>query len=144
MREIALALRRFIDSDTGMTVTFPLEELLAHPERPVRLKSRGVTVAHVFFEETDQPWVKYRFEPLAKWQELGAVTDVFSRSPGRSLDTGLEVIAARVRAIEDLDLWLVSEDGSVTVGDFLFSIRDNQHFVRSYPRSLSPRRPDSQ
>lgn len=71
-----------------MTVTFPLEELLAHSER-LRLKSRGVIVAHLFFEETDQPWGKYRFEPLAKWQKLGAATDVFSRSPGRSLETGL-------------------------------------------------------
>lgn len=143
VQEIALALRRFIDSDMGMTLASPLEALLADPERPVRLKSRGVNVARLFFQETDYPWAKYRFEPLPRWRKLGAATEFFSKSPGKSLESGLKVIADRVRAIEDLDLWLTSEDGSITVGDFLFSIHGDQFLVRSYPRYLFPRRPDS-
>lgn len=140
VQEIAFALRRFIDSDMGRTLISPLEELLVDPEQPVRLQSRGSMVARLFFEETDDPSIKYRFEPLLRWRKLGSATEVFSESPGRSLESGLKVIEARVRAIEDLDLWLVSEDGSVTVGDFLFSIRDNQLVVRSYPRGLLPQR----
>lgn len=103
-------------------------------DRPVLLFRGDEAAAQLDLRGTDFPWVEYRFTPLQPWMDLGDATAVFSFSSRR----GREGIDLRVRAIEDLDLSLASEDGSVRVRDFLLHVRGDRALVRSFPRGVLP------
>lgn len=97
-------------------------------ERPVILYSGDEPVAKLVFRQTDYPWVEYKFTALEGWGRLGSAGEVFSRGARE----GMEGIHARVRAIEEFNLTLVSDDGSIRIRDFLLHVRDDRALVREF------------
>lgn len=111
-------------------------DLLVPPvlDRPVLLRSGTEVVARLTLVDRDQPWLHFHFQPLPAWTVLGARTD----SLYGGVRDGLAGIESRVRAIENLDLVLQSEDGAIEVRDFLIHLRGERALVRSYPRGTMP------
>ncbi len=104
----------------------------------ILLKGNGEVVANLDFEGTeDFPWLVFKFQPLPAWSDLGPEGLVFDGDYGLKPGDGSK---ARVAAILRLDLWLVTADRRVIVGNFLFILRGGRAYIRSYdhgPRTHS-------
>lgn len=104
-------------------------ELFQSPalDHPVRLFSGEQEVARLTLLETDYPAIKYEFVPLEGWFRLGPATEDLSLS----LRLGMEGVERRVKAIDELDLRLVSDDLAIDVKDFLIRVHGDVATVRS-------------